>query len=378
MDFNHYRKLFPVTNDAIYLNHAAIAPLSLKVQQTIQSFLLKRGGMMPDLESEIENEITLLKKNIARLTGADKDRIAIVKNTSEGMNWLAQGLSWHRGDKILMADCEFPANVYPFLNLERKGVEVVFMPVNDRAITPELIESSITPGTKLLTLSFVQFSNGFRADLETIGKICKENNIIFAVDGIQGVGAVPLDVKRCSVDFLANGGHKWLMGPAGCGFMYISPEIESSLTQPFVGWLSVKNSWDFFDYRLALKENAEKYEIGTANFIGIYGARASTDLLLAVSPEKILPHIIGLGSQLIEGLSDIGYKPVSILDPPSRSGILTFHGRETDALFAYLQKNKIIVSRRGGGIRISPHFYNNRDDIDGLIESCRYFFSKKK
>jgi cysteine desulfurase/selenocysteine lyase len=378
MDFNQYRNLFPVTANAIYLNHASISPFSVKVQQAIQSFVEKRTGGMADLLPEMVNEINLLKTNVSRLITTQTDRIAIIKNTSEGMNWLAQGLSWKPGDQILLADCEFPANVYPFLNLERKGVEVKFLSANDGAVTPQLIENNITSRTKLISLSFVQFTNGYRADLATIGNICKANDIIFAVDGIQGVGALPLNVENCSIDFLSNGGHKWLMGPAGCGFMYLSKKIEEKLTPPFIGWLSVKNSWDFSDYQLDLKENAEKYEIGTANFMGIYGARASTDLLLSVSPVKILPHLIELGDYMIEGLRELEIMPASIVESHFRSGILTFMGAQTEELFSYLQKNRIYVSLRGGGLRISPHFYNNRDDIDGLLECCREFFSTRK
>jgi cysteine desulfurase/selenocysteine lyase len=376
MDFNQYRKLFPVTDNEIYLNHAAISPLSLKVQEAIQLFLVKRAGGMADLLPEMGNEISLLKNNWARLIGAQPDHIAIIKNTSEGMNWLAQGLSWQSGDQILIADCEFPANVYPFLNLEQKGVEVKYMVTNNGAVTPQLIESNLTTKTKLVSLSFVQFTSGYRADLQTIGKICQANKVIFAVDSIQGVGAIPLDVIDCSIDFLANGGHKWLMGPAGCGFMYVSEKIEEKLTPAFVGWLSVKNSWDFLDFKLELKENAEKYEIGTANFIGIYGARASSDLILSVSPEKIYPHLVQLGNRLIYGLQKIRYQPISNLKSDCRSGIITFSGPQTEDLFEHLKKTKIHVSLRNGALRIAPHFYNNDDDIDGFLACCRDFFSK--
>ncbi len=295
MDLSSYRNLFPVTRSSIYLNHAAISPYSTRVSEALAVQIKARSHPPVDVYPVFLDERQKLKENVAVLINGQPRDIALIPNTSTGLNWLANGLAWKKGDRILLVEGEFPSNIYPFLNLERKGIKIDFASPASGMIGLDNIASKIHKRTKLLSISFVQFLNGFRIDPVAVGELCRSNGIIFSIDGIQGAGAVPLDVQAAGIDFLANGGHKWLMGPMGCGFMYISPKLHEKLDPVFAGWLSVKNSWDFLDYRLDFLEDAERYEPGTPNFLGIAGAKAATDLLVEVGAGRIEKHLFGLG-----------------------------------------------------------------------------------
>jgi selenocysteine lyase/cysteine desulfurase len=373
MPFREYRKYFPVTLQKIYLNHAAISPLSTRVTDKMDWFLDERsfGGIdiLPQVD-EIRNET---RKMAAKLINARDEQIAFITNTSEGFNCLVNGLSWQEGDQIILTDYEFPSNVYPFKNLERFGVEIIFVPNRNGQIFIEDIREKITPRTKLLSISFVEFSNGFRNDLGTIGKLCKECGIIFSVDSIQGLGAIPLDVQKCKIDFLSNGGHKWLMGPMGAGFMYMHPDLFKRIVPVYTGWLAVEDAWDFLDYKLDLLPNARRFEYATANFLGVTGLSASLELLLEAGIEKIEKHLLNLGSRLIQGLQDQGLQFNGAEVKQHLSGIYSFAGKKMDGLFNYLEGQGIVCSLRNGMLRISPHFYNTIEEIDELIENVKKF-----
>ncbi len=380
MNLKKYKNIFPVAKSDVYLNHAAIAPFSFNVIKAINEFLVMRSQKGVDVYAFVVEKKKELKKNISTLINGNPENIAIIGNTSEGLNWLVNSLSWNAGDRILLTDYEFPSNVYPFLNLKRFGVEVDFVKNRDGKIYVEDIESKISPQTKIISISFVEFLNGFRNNLKEIGKICKNNNIIFSVDAIQGVGALPLDVQSCNIDFISNGGHKWLMGPQGCGFMYIAPTLHENLHPAFAGWLSVEDSWNFLEYKLDFIEDAGRYEIGTANALGIIGCKASTDLLVEVGTENIEKHLFSLGDYLIESLKNIDMIYNGSLSLEERSGIYSFNYKDTEVLkdlHQYLSTNKIHVSYRNGALRISPHFYNDKDDIDIFIAACKSYLNKK-
>ncbi len=187
------------------------------------------------------------------MINCNADRIAFVDNTSNGLNILAQSIDWKKGDRILLNDIEFPANVYPFLNLKRLGVEVDFVKSENGIVTSDQIINSIKPETKLVSVSFVQFLSGYKIDLEKIGKYCRTNDIIFCVDGIQGIGAMRIDVKKCKIDFLSCGTQKWLLGMQGLAFIFVDEDFQKKMIPANVGWLSVENAWNLLDYKLDLK-----------------------------------------------------------------------------------------------------------------------------
>jgi selenocysteine lyase/cysteine desulfurase len=268
---------------------------------------------------------------------------------------------------------EFPANIYPFMKLQKEGVEIDFVPTRYGLIKTEDIEKSIKPQTKLLSISFVEFLNGFRNQLQIIGEICKANHVIFSVDGIQGVGAIPVSVRRCGIDFLSNGGHKWLMGPQGCGFMYITPALFEKLNPAFVGWLSVKDSWNFFDYNLDLVDDGGRFEIGTANVIGIFGLLASSSLLIEAGIAGICDHLLRLGERLIHGLTALNYQYIGSDNREERSGIYSFRVPNEQLLFDHLKQKRVHISLREDVLRFSPHFYNSESDIDQVIRLCKQY-----
>jgi selenocysteine lyase/cysteine desulfurase len=379
MDLEEYKNIFPVTKSDVYLNHAAVSPFSFNVIKAVNEFLVMRSQNNVDEYSFVMEKKKELKDNISKLINGRSENIAIIGNTSEGLNWLVNSLSWNTGDRVLLTDYEFPSNVYPFLNLERYGVKVDFVKNKNGKIFVKDIESQITSNTKIVSISFVEFLNGFRNNLKEIGKICKDKNIIFSVDGIQGIGALPIDVESCYIDFISNGGHKWLMGPQGCGFMYLAPNLHKKLHPVFAGWLSVEDSWNFLDFNLEFIKDAGRYEIGTANALGIIGLKSSTDLLVEIGIENIEKKLFKLGDYLIKSFQNINLIYNGSYELNERSGIYSFNYKNADVLrnlHQYLSKNRIHVSYRNSALRISPHFYNNKTDIDNLFSACKTYLHK--
>ena len=373
--FSKYRTRFPITAQKIYLNHAAISPLSVNVTDRLEEFIDERSFGVIDSFPTGDALRTKTREMLAKMIRARPEEIAFIQNTSEGFNHLANGLNWQTGDEIILAEGEFPSNVYPFLNLKKRlGVTVKFIPNRDGQIFIDDIKALITAKTKLLSISFVEFSNGFRNDLETIGNICKEKEIIFSVDGIQGIGALPIDVRKCNIDFLSNGGHKWLMGTMGAGFMYLSPALMQKIVPAFTGWLAIEKAWDFSEYRLELLPDARRFEYATANFMGISALSASVELLLEVDPVNIEQHLLLLGDRLKRGLEDTGMRFMGAADKRRWSGIFSFSGKKTEKLYEYLINQNIIVSLRNGMIRIAPHFYNTAEEIDEVISVVDGFY----
>jgi selenocysteine lyase/cysteine desulfurase len=368
MSLSSYRKYFPVTGKDIYLNHAAVSPYSTKVVDAIQDLLQRRSSDQIEVFPIAVEEKVKLKKNLAELIDGQADNIAIIGNTSEGFNWLVQGLEWKKGDRVLLVENEFPSNIYPFLNLEQQGVVIDFVPTQDGFIYTEDIENLIRPETKLLSISFVEFLNGFRNTLAEISQICQKNDVLLSVDSIQGVGALPLSVRDAGIDFVSNGGHKWLMGPQGCGFMYISPVLFEKLKPAFAGWLSVKDSWNFFDYRLDFLDDARRFEIATSNVLGIFGLTASTSLLLDVGINSIERHLMSLGDRLIENLTPLGYTYIGSNELKNRSGIYSFKCENVKETYKLLRANNVHLSLRNDLLRFSPHFYNTSEEIDKVID----------
>ncbi|MEX0601944.1 MAG: aminotransferase class V-fold PLP-dependent enzyme, partial [Bacteroidota bacterium] len=277
-----FRTLFPhIGTGMIYLNHAAMSPLSTRVVQAVTDYLHRRSETEVEFYQPVIRTLVETKRLIGTLLQTSPDRIAMTDNTSNGLNILAAGFDWKSGDRILVPDIEFPANVYPFLNLKRHGVEVDFLPVRNGHIGIEEIEPALTARTRLFSVSHVQFLHGIKVDLAAIGDLCKRKGILFCVDAIQSVGAVPIDVKAMNIDFLATGGHKWLMAPEGIGFIYVSEECQSRIRQAHVGWTSITDFFtDLLRYRLDLDPSARRYENGLVNVAVLMGLHASLQILL--------------------------------------------------------------------------------------------------
>ena len=362
--FESYRREFPVTEKYIYLDHSGVAPTSLRVKSAIEKFLNEaaEGGAFhyPKWAQRV-NEI---RSACARLINAGPDELAFVKSTSHGLSIVAEGLDWKPGDNVLIYEKEFPSNLYPWLNLKRKGVEVRIIPSRDGRILIDDIERLIDSKTRLLAVSSVQFSNGFRIDLKKVGALCRKNNVLFCVDAIQSLGVLPMDVKEYNIDFLSADAHKWLLGPEGIGIFYCRRELAERLAPPLIGWKCVRNEFDFDNPDFCLKTDALRFEEGSMNLLGIFGLGAAVDLLLEVGIENIETRVLGLGEIIIREAEQRGYRVLTPKARSERGGNVTFSGDfDPAAARDRLREKRILVNTRGGGLRVSPHFYNTKEEL---------------
>jgi selenocysteine lyase/cysteine desulfurase len=377
VNWENYRRLFPHLPDQIYLNHAAVAPQNLRSQLAVKEYVEIR------LEKNIEFWPQALEKKsyfrdlIGKLIDGSPDNIAITSNTSAGLNILALGLNWKAGDHILLNDFEFPSNVIPFLNLKRLGVEIDFVQHRDGVISLEDIAAKINPRTRILSISFVEFLNGFKNDLKAISNICRERNIIFSVDAIQGLGGLQMDMDEMGIDFLSCGGHKWLMWEMGIGFIYISPRIFDQIYPVQAGWLSLENPFDFFNYEQPFAPTAQRFEPGVFNTIGMTAAIATLELMLEIGPKNIEDKILANTEFLIEKIRENNIELYTRSEKQYRSGIVTFYHPDAEDLYHHLIENKVTVSLREGKIRVSPHFYNDIDDLQNFFTLVLDFKPKK-
>ncbi len=373
MNIDLLRREFPHTERAVYFNHAATGPLSRRVMETMFRFMQDRHVGSIENYQEFLPIFGRAHQSVARLLGTDKSRIAFTPNTSYGLHVLAEGLSWQAGDHIAVPACEFPANVYPFMHLERKGVVLDFIPHEEGVFTIEEVERALTPRTKLLSLSWVQFVSGFRADLKAIGQLCQDRGIIFSVDAIQGLGALELSVEDAGIDFLASGAQKWLLAPQGIGFMYVSQRLQEKITPP-AGWLHGPVDWDnFYDYRLTFHEDASRFHLGTMNNLGIAALGAALELYFEAGPAWCETRVLERAKQLAEGLDRIGLRRYGSADPAHTSGIVTVYHDDAPGLVASLKEKRISASLRNGLARFSPSFYNTAEEAERTIEAVRAY-----
>lgn len=366
-----WRGEFPVTETYIYMNHAGVAPLSRRVRDAMAGFIddaTFHGAVHTDDWAETAEACRLAA---AQLINADATEIAFMKNTTQGILIAANGIDWQAGDNVVTTAVEFPANVYPWWSLkERYGVNTRMVPERDGRICIEDIASAIDGRTRVLTISHVEFASGFRNDIATLGQLCRERDIWFVVDAIQGLGAVEVDVKSCNVDILTADGHKWLLAPEGAAIFYCADEKRDRLINTNIGWASVVNPRDFLNYDLTQRPDATRFEEGSYNSVGLYGLKAALDLLQDIGIQSIETRILELTSQLIAGLEAKGYLVITPERDAERAGIVIFGSERHTAteLYEMLDAENIITAERGSGVRVSPHFYNTASEIDRLLE----------
>ena len=367
---NAIRSLFPVTETYVYLNHAAVSPLSTRVR---------------DAMNHLVNDVTLngsvnyydwldtyerARASAARLVNARPHEIAFMRNTSEALSTVANGLAWRAGDNIVTNNVEFPANVYPWMRVaEKHNVTIKRAVERDGRIDPDELLALVDERTRVVAISWVQFSSGFRSDLQRIGRFCRERGVLFVVDAIQGLGGLQMDVERDAVDAFAADAHKYLLGPEGIAVMYISERVLDQIEPTVVGWTSVKHWEDYLDYQLDYRDGALRFECGTLNTAGVYGVGAALDLFLEVGPDTLERYLLGLSDDLAEQLRAKGYGVVGPRRAGETSGIVCCtHPRHTPAsLYHSLLKQKIVTAPRVGRLRVSAHFYNTREEMDALV-----------
>jgi cysteine desulfurase/selenocysteine lyase len=364
----------PIARRFAYFDHAAVGPLPEPTRAAIATWLQQAAEVGDTVWPEWNRQAEQTRSHAAAMIGASPDEIALVPNTTAAINYIAQGFPWQPGDNIVTLANEFPSNVYPWQNLASLGVECRLVDVPGGVVDLNRIAAACDSRTRLLSLSWVGFASGYRVDLNEIAQLCQQKKIRFFLDAIQGLGVFPLDVRQTPVDFLAADGHKWLLGPEGAGVMFIRRELLDEIRPVHVGWNSVQRPYDFGSIDFHLKANASRYEGGAANMAGQIGLAASLQLLreLGVSPQAspVGEAVIEIANHTQSELQRIGATLISPRIAGHEAGIVTFTlpGSEPAAVREKLLAADIVVSCRGGGVRISAHGYNNAAEVSRLID----------
>lgn len=367
-DVEALRAAFPATKHCTYLNHASVAPLPDPVRAAMSKFIADQGVLF-DRERRYEHISDDLRAVLAWLINGTPQEIAFVQNTSEGLNIIANTLPLQPGDNVLFCDREFPSNVYPWMNLQRRGIETRCIPHDGGGLTIEALELHADEHTRVVAVSSVEFLTGFKSDLQALGAWCREHGTYFVVDGIQSLGVAPLDVQVCQVDFLSCGGSMWLMGPPGQGFVYCRQELLDELLPPFAGCFSVAGKEYPLDYDLNFWPGARRFELGCANTVGQVGLLAAARFLMEIGIATIERWTLHLTDLLIEEIRQRDFEIASNVQPKRRSAIVAFSvPGNVDEAFRLLADAKVVVSKHGQYIRVSPHCYNTEEEIALVCE----------
>jgi selenocysteine lyase/cysteine desulfurase len=370
-----YRSEFPITGKFAFFNNAAASATPLRVARAVSELMFQISRESSLHYGEWVETIERTRSLFAQLINADPSEICFVTNTSEGLSTVAGGIAWKPGDKIIAVLPDFPSNVYPWMNLERIGVETRFVRRKEGRFGLVDVKAALRPGTRLLAVSSTDFVTGFRCDLEELGDFCRREGILFCVDAIQCLGAAPVDVKRCGVHFLASGGHKWLLAAMGIGALYISSEANGLLHPVRVGWKSVENEEDFYQLELRFKADARRFEPGTLNLAGITALETALDMLLEIGIARIFERICSLNDIIASELRKRNIRILSSMQPRHRSAILSFEAEDAGKLFRHLLRKNVLASQRGNALRLSPHFYVDESDIERLFEALDSYAS---
>ena len=373
MDWTEFRRQMPVAQRWAYLDHAAVGPLPLPSAAAVVHWAreaAENGGMSwPDWERRAGE----LRLAFAELIGASSEEVALVRNTTEGISLVAEGFRWQPGDNVVTLADEFPTNQYPWMNLAERGVQTRRVPTIEGKADPDRIAAACDRRTRILTISWVSYSSGWRNNLNLLAEIAHRSGALLMVDAVQGLGVIPLDVRRSAIDFLAADGHKWMLGPEGAGVLYVRREHLDRLRPLGVGWNSVVHSHEFDRIDLTLKPSAARYEGGSRNMVGSLALLASLRLLARFGTAAICRRIFEITDLACERLVQWGAEVCSDRRPEHKSGIVVFKlpGREPQSVRKDCLAREVVLSCRGGGVRISPHAYNDASDIDRLIAALR-------
>ncbi len=364
-----FRRLMPVARSWAYLDHAAVSPLPAPSCRALVEWA-EEASINGDVNwAQWERQVENLRTKAATLLGATTEEIALLRSTSEGVNLVAEGVCWEPGDNVVTLADEFPTNQYPWLNQADRGVETRRVAVGPEGVDLDAIADACDQRTRIVAISWVSYCTGRRLDLARLAEMAHERGALLFVDGIQGLGVLPLNVRSTPIDFLAADGHKWLLGPEGAGLFYIRREHLARLRPVGVGWNSVVHARDFSRIELKLKDSAERYEGGSQNMAGMIALGESVGLLLRFGVAAIADRISAMTDLACERLASIGARIVSDRRPENKSGIVVFEmpGSDPAAIRQECLKQNVVLSCRGGRLRISVHAYNNADDIDRLV-----------
>jgi selenocysteine lyase/cysteine desulfurase len=374
MDKSRFRALFPITKNLVYFNHAAVGPLSTPAFEAMQRHARDQHEFGALHWREWYHEYELLRQGAAQMINAGPAEIAILKNTSEGLSFVAEGFRWQRGENVVTTDLEFPSNFTPWKSLEKRGVECRVVESTDGAFTVEDVDRLIDSNTRIVTVSSAAFHNGFTPDLDAIGALCARRNVLFCVDAIQSLGAMPIDVRRSNIAFLAADGHKWLCGPEGAAIFYVAAAHRDKLQVLENGWTNIERRGKFINCSTDLLPDARRFEAGSLNTNGIHGLRAAVDLLLEAGIIAIHEEVVRIAGHLAAELESIGYR---VMTPrPLNSGIVAATPPNVEAmtllrLHRLLEENGVVCAPREGMLRFSPHFYNDEGDVARVASVLR-------
>jgi selenocysteine lyase/cysteine desulfurase len=372
------RDLFPICRERIFLAHAAVTALPRCVADAVCDYTRQSSQNHQEF-GDVLRDVKRARQTCAQIIGAHADEIALLGPTSLGLSLFANGLDWQPGDEVVCYHGDYPANVYPWIELRRRGVTVRYLkPAAPGEITPELVERALTPRTKLVALASAHFFSGYRIDVEAIGALLHARGVLFSLDAIQTLGAFPLDVEKARVDFLSADAHKWMLGPLAIGIVYVRRAHFERLRPTLIGaWNVVAPNFQAQD-EIVFVPTAQRYEPGVLNIAGTLGMKAALDLLLATGLDTVAARLLELKAHLVRQLDALGFVILGPRDGPNASSTTTFRhpAAGSAALFAALEKAQVIASLRHDRegrdyLRISPHFYNTEAELDRAVEVLR-------
>lgn len=371
---DEFRQLFPITQDQAYANIAYTSPLAPKVAEAVGAFFQGITHARSDKPQWLR-DADALRLRLARLIGGDAKRLAFTKNTTEGLNTVAQGLAWQEGDNLVVDDQEHPTNALPWLNLRRRGVQVRVAQANSHRYTVDDLWQHVDARTRLIAVSWVQYGTGLRTDIAELGRRCAERGIFLVVDGIQGAGLLRVNVDEWGVDAFACGAHKGMLGPLGVGLLHVSPRLLEALDPLYIGPSGV-NTLDKsglqWQVGIADATDARRLESGNLNYPGIAGWAGALDLIEGARPERIEPWVLELSEALSTGLRGVGLQVVSPAGPEFRSTTTALRVPDPAAALAHLTQSGIVASIvEYGYVRLSVGAYNNHADVERILRAAR-------
>lgn len=369
-DLNEIRKHFPITVNHIYLNHASISPMPIDVIDALNGFnkdIMCHGNIH---ERRWIRQVEKTRAMYARFINAEPEEISFIKSTFQAISIICKGMRFKKGEKILTADVEFPANIYPWMAMAPRGVEIKFVGAKDGRIDLKEIEKAISSRTKIIALSLVEYGSGFRNYVEEVGALCNRKGIFFYLDGIQGVGAVPVDVKKMKVDFMSVASSKWLFGPPGVAILYVRKEIIDEIHYEEITWRSVIEEESRRQTKVDSKSCARKFEGDNVNFLGVIGLGAALSFREKIGNSFIYKNLSRNVDLIFEELKRRGYIITGPVNRSERAGIIavTHPDISCQDLLKRLMSKNIIASIRNNHLRLSPHFYQTEEEIDFLFE----------
>ncbi|MEO1999087.1 MAG: aminotransferase class V-fold PLP-dependent enzyme [Planctomycetaceae bacterium] len=372
--WQEFRDQMPVTRHWVYLDHASVAPLLRPVADAMHAWVRNVSDQGAGDWALWRRKVESARRAAAEMLGANATDLALIRNTTEGVNIVAGGFPWQPGDNVITFADEFPSNVFAWKALADQGVEVRQIPTRDERFELQHLCDACDRHTRIVAVSWVGYATGWRNDLNRIAEIAHHHDALVFVDAIQGLGVLPLNVTECSIDFLAADGHKWLLGPEGAGLFYARPTALERIRPSGLGWNSVVQAGDFSDSRLDLKPGSARFEGGSYNMAGVAGLEASLNYLNGIGVDAVQRRLRGVVEKVHEILERAGCIVTSARSPGRWSGIVAFQvpGRDPHEVCRDFREAGLLLNCRGGRVRLSPHVYTNADDLRALQERLQH------